>query len=273
MVFIERKIKYYEAAEYYTIDEYGTIYNHKTNRIVKPTLDQHGYYQVKLYKDNNTGHKNRRRASYLVHRLVACTFLDIDDGVNPLYVGKYFNGLTVDHIDGNKTNNYYKNLRWVSFLDNCNYAKALGYNNPEANYTDISEEIVLKIIDDLCNLYSVEEIMERHSVSRNMVSRIKQKKRWQSLTKDINFPVTYVNGKRDDVLTAIYFSLYSDLDGIKLSAELKKLNIKYSSSQIYNIRNNVSCRDYIKYIKDGKFKPSTTILEAAANNTAIGVGL
>ena len=41
---IERKIKYYQAADYYTIDEYGNIYNHKTQKYVTQTLDKHGYY-------------------------------------------------------------------------------------------------------------------------------------------------------------------------------------------------------------------------------------
>ena len=259
---MDRQIGHYQVASYYTIDEYGNIFNHKTNRFVKPHIDAHGYYQVKIYKHDDTTHKDNDRASYLVHRLVAFTFLDCSE--IDIYDGKYSNRFTVDHIDGDKLNNYYKNLRWIPFLDNCNYAKSLGYNNPDANYSNVSEELVLKVIDDICNLYTNDEICERHSVSNNFITRIRQKKRWIHLTKDVVFPKTYAHKDRESTLTYIYYALYSDLNAVKLSEILNKHGINVSTSQIYNIRNETCCKDYIKYIRDGKFKPSTTILQVAA---------
>ena len=259
---MEKRIKYYQTANYYTIDEYGNVYNHKTNRFIKPTLDAHGYYQVKLYKHDNTTHRDNDRANYLIHRLVAFTYLDTSE--IETYDGKYSNKFTVDHIDGNKTNNYYKNLRWIPFLDNCNYAKALGYNNPDANYENVSEELVLKVINDICDLYTNDEICNRHNVSSNFVTRIRQKKRWGHLTNNIVFPKTYAHKSREETLTYVYYALYSKLNAVALSKILKENGINVSSSQIYNIRNGVSCIDYIEYIKNGKFRPSTTILEVAA---------
>ena len=147
----------------------------------------------------------------------------------------------------------------MSFLDNCNYAKALGYNNPEAKYANISEEIVLKVIDDICNLYSDDEIIERNNVSQNVVSRIRQKRRWKHLTENIEFPKTYSHHKRDDLLTCIYYAIKTSYPVKILLNKLEQIGLHFSDSQIYNFRNRKSCLEYIKYIEDGKFEPSTTI--------------
>ena len=242
----------YNICEYYLIDEYGNVYNTKTKRYIKPTLDKHGCYQIKIYDING------ERKSRLIHRLVAMTFLPYDK--NNLYAGNYSNQLTVDHIDGNKTNNYYKNLRWVSFLDNTNLAKKNGHNNPQANYTPITEELISEIIDDLLNLYSIKDICKRHNVSVGEVQRIKQKRHWKQLTKDIEFPKTYAHKSREDTLTIVYYSLNIDTKAETIQKYLlDNYNISVSMSQIYNIKNKETLLDYIKYIEQNKFEPSETI--------------
>lgn len=251
---MEKRInRYYPSASYYTINEYGTIYNHHTNRYITPTLDRHGYFQVKLYVDDT----NKKRASYLVHRLVATTYLDFD--VNNLYKGKYSNNFTVDHIDGNKTNNYYKNLRWITLLENCNEAKKMGWNNPEAGYADISEELAKQIVQDLLDMYSIKEITKRRKCSKIMVMRIKQKQRWRSLTEEINFPITYSHRNREETMTIVYYALNTSLSNSKLKEHLNKIGIQISQNSIANIRARKTLKDYIKYIENNNYKPSTTI--------------
>lgn len=251
---MEKKInEYYPAASYYTIDEYGNIYNYHTNYYITQTLDKHGYYQVKIYIDD----ANKKRASYLVHRLVATTYLEID--ADKLYKGRYSNGYTVDHIDGNKTNNYYKNLRWISLLDNCNEAKKLGWNNPEAGYTDISEELAKQIIQDILDMYSIKEIMERRGCSKNVIMRIRQKSRWKSFTEKIDFPITYSHRSRDETLDIVYYALNSSLPASKLIKYLGNMGIKICKQSIDNIRLRKTLKDYIKYVENNNYKPSTTI--------------
>ncbi len=60
-------------------------------------LDQQGYELVDLYRDN-------KQKTIRVHRLVAEAF-----------ISNYGNKDTVNHIDGNKTNNKADNLEWASF--------------------------------------------------------------------------------------------------------------------------------------------------------------
>lgn len=89
-------------------NQYGAKYKclHK-ERILKPTVNKDGYYRVSLSKNNKV--KN-----YLVHRLVAETFLD-----NPN------NYPCINHKDENKQNNYLINLEFCTVKYNTNYGNGI----------------------------------------------------------------------------------------------------------------------------------------------------
>lgn len=86
----------------YQVSNYGRVYSEKTNRILKNRV-VNGYEYVSL---SNTAEGDQR--NQYVHRLVATAFID-----NPC--GKP----VVDHIDGDKSNNNVRNLRWATSSENA----------------------------------------------------------------------------------------------------------------------------------------------------------
>ncbi len=89
-----------ECYNNYAISSYARVKNIKTGRIMKQSLNNHGYYSVFLC---DTGHKR----NFQIHRLIAKAFI-------PNLLKKP----CVDHIDNNRTNNNLNNLRWVTYQEN-----------------------------------------------------------------------------------------------------------------------------------------------------------
>lgn len=85
----------------YEVSNYGNIRNKRTGTVRKLT-DRRGYKKLRI---------NNKDVS--IHRLVADTFFDGDH-----------DGLQVNHIDGNKSNNQLGNLEWVTSSENVKHAYA-----------------------------------------------------------------------------------------------------------------------------------------------------
>jgi len=79
----------------YEINEHGVIRNIKRDKIIKSHINRHGYEVVILYVETN------KPKNLSVHRLVAECFIGEND-------------LQVNHKDGDKTNNHYSNLEYVT---------------------------------------------------------------------------------------------------------------------------------------------------------------
>ena len=77
----------------------------QTELIMKQILSSSGYYHVQLYKPGC------KASTKLTHILVATSFVE-NKGNKP----------QVNHKDGNKTNNVFTNLEWVSRSDNIKHA-------------------------------------------------------------------------------------------------------------------------------------------------------
>jgi len=94
----------------YEISEDGNVmsFNIKGIKPIVPNISR-GYLRVAIYND-----KGIRKSMY-VHRLVGLTYI-------PLIEGKD----CINHIDGNKFNNYFKNLEWVTPHENSTLAAKAG---------------------------------------------------------------------------------------------------------------------------------------------------
>lgn len=149
-----RDIKGFEG--YYKISEYGDILNVKTGKLRKLRSNvKHGYIDVDLYKDGKVYYKR-------VNRLVAEAFLDKPEGKD-----------IVMHIDNNKLNNHYTNLKWGTISENTKQA----YNDgllissmsiPCILIKNKNTYIEFDTIKELCKFigigdYAAHTCMENHS--------------------------------------------------------------------------------------------------------------
>ena len=83
----------------YQISSFGNIRNIKTGKILNPSKDSGGYLQIII-----------RKKRYSVHRLVW-----------EMFNGSIPEGLDVNHIDEDKTNNRLDNLNLMTRKENCNW--------------------------------------------------------------------------------------------------------------------------------------------------------
>ncbi len=92
----------------YLVSNFGQIYSYRRDRLLKTSLDDHGYFCVHLCNGNLWVRRS-------IHRLVAFAFVD-----------GYFEGAVANHIDGVKQNNIASNFEWITQGDNTRHAFATG---------------------------------------------------------------------------------------------------------------------------------------------------
>lgn len=115
-----KDIQNYEGL--YKISNYGNIVslkhawgNRDVARIVSQHITKKGYKRVGLHKDNKS-------KLYMVHRLVAETFIS-----NPTKEQE------INHKNYDRTDNYVNNLEWLSHTQNVRYSKAKKVNQYDLN--------------------------------------------------------------------------------------------------------------------------------------------
>lgn len=140
--------KYYEVSKYGEVrsKEYEEFINgkhvHRYPKVLSKHLNSDGYYTVKL-RDNK---------QHPVHRLVADAFIE-----NPTNLPE------IDHIDADRKNNTYTNLRFVTHQENIRHTIELGnrlvgntrsknYNSKPVKLTNINngEIFYFNCIMDAC---------------------------------------------------------------------------------------------------------------------------
>lgn len=93
----------------YEISDAGRVKSLRTGQVKIPDINNCGYARVILCD----GSRRKRR---FIHQLVAAAFCD-----------GFFNGATVNHIDGDKQNNRFENLEWVTHSENSKHAHRIGH--------------------------------------------------------------------------------------------------------------------------------------------------
>ena len=174
----------------YLISNYGHIYSIRSDKILKSQLSTAGYYYTAC--GANTRIYN--------HRAVA--------GV---YVNGYNNNSNcVNHKNGDKLDNYYKNLEWVTKAENNTHAYATGLNNyigencKDSKLTNDQVRYICKLMESGYDNNSIVRMLglEENSNNYEIIRSIRKGYAWRSISSDYNIPqssYSYRSISKDDV--------------------------------------------------------------------------
>lgn len=144
----------------YEVSEDGMVRS-RYGRILSSPLDGSGYRYVSLKIGRGT-HRKR------VHVLVAAAFWVREEGLD-----------TVDHIDGDKSNNHYSNLQWVTRAINTQRAAATGLINNSGSRNGQAKLTEADIIPIRTSAATIKELARRYGVREATISNIRNGKRWK----------------------------------------------------------------------------------------------
>lgn len=196
---------------HFSISSFGNI-SGKYNQLLKPyKLTPHkpkSYLCIKLKYRGNKYH-------YLLHRLVAEAFIP-----NPE------NKPMVNHIDGNKLNNHFMNLEWVTGKENMQHAVKNNLLNPRYGETSPFAKHTNEQIHEVCKLlelgtHTIGEISHMTGVKYKTIRGIVASGKWKMISDqyDIKSPIMMtkrnpVTEREEDIIHSHFISGDTDVKNI-----------------------------------------------------------
>ena len=144
----------------YLVSNRGEILNFNTGNQKKKSIDTYGYEVTTFFK-------NGKRRQFKVHRLVA-----------ELFVKDFDLKLDVNHIDGNKLNNHYSNLEWVTSFENTRHAIENGLHINKLTKEDVLD-IRRKVVKH-CRVNGVIPLSRKYGVNEATIRRVVNNKTWDT---------------------------------------------------------------------------------------------
>lgn len=146
--------------EGYSITSFGDVISFRrypNGRKLSPYIDKDGYECIKLIVNGSS-------KGFKIHRLVAMTYI-----VNPN------NLLFVNHIDGNKLNNHYSNLEWISNTENQRHAWRTELKKGKLSLEQVGT------IKTLLTTKNNTEIARLYNVDPSTISNIRTGRTWNKI--------------------------------------------------------------------------------------------
>jgi hypothetical protein len=148
----------------YKFSETGKVWSNKYGTYMSTRVNPNGYEQVGLIN-----HAQKRKMIY-IHRIIAELFVPrLDTTKNH-----------VNHKNGNKTDNHYKNLEWCTPKENMEHAKETGLHNQDGtnnHQCKFDEQTIDRVFILLSEGLSQRAVGAILNMSQQHVSQIKTGKR------------------------------------------------------------------------------------------------
>ena len=159
-------------SNYYMISNYGNIIVKSTQKQIKPFISNSGYKRVGLCTN-----KHNKRKNYSVHVLVAALFYNKIPNHNE----------HVNHVDGIKFHNYYKNLEIISIGENIKHAYDTGLMKSGMNHHlgKFDDSIIHKICKHLENKDNIFDIILDITNDINISRSSDRYKKWRAYIKKL----------------------------------------------------------------------------------------
>lgn len=158
------------------MSNYGRVITKATGLERKLNTNKDGYLYLRL-------HRNGEAKYMTVHRLVALAFVPNEDKEN---------NPVINHKDGNKKNNYYKNLEWCDVQYNTIHSYKLGLQKPikgsrhgRSKYTENQIHEVCRLLEDGEN--SIKEISTKTDVSVRTIQSVRARVNWTFISDQYEF--------------------------------------------------------------------------------------
>lgn len=203
----------------YAVSKYGKVYSFRSSRFLSPSIDKDGYHRVTLYNDGY-------QETHLVHRLVAQYWIPNPD-----------NKPTVNHKNGDKSDNSVYNLEWATYSENNIHALETGLKKDTLRTLDDEKaHILFKMImgghrkKDICDTLGIEESQYRWYVYGDTYKHIRDEYDWD------NRPLKSAS-IADDTVVLICDLLQRNIPVKKIS-EISGVSPK----KIRNIKNRITYR-------------------------------
>lgn len=153
----------------YIVDSSGIVYSKRSNEPLKGKISKHGYIELVLSYDGKVHYER-------LHRIIAFLFVPNED---------WENNTVVNHLDGNKLNNDYRNLEWTTVKGNTKHAYDLGLFIPPI--TTKETYILDTLTGEVKHFNSRKECEEYYGVEYRSIVGSRQTKKFQHL-KEVKKP-------------------------------------------------------------------------------------